>query len=189
MSIAAPEAQLSPDAAGDLEYVRQNFRPMSVAARPLVERGVLPQATYVMPDGTAMVPLDHEALLQDAGGDPGAVEARFRERFLAAGGDPAQADEEHEAWLSGGYGICLRATTPEAIVAKGALVASITALLERADPADTGWRIALRASVDALDSLECQFAQFDRERFGGPVTRDRLITGVRERFPELWRTR
>lgn len=159
---------------------------MSEAARPLVERGVLPRATYVLPDGTPMVPRDHEALLDDAGGDPDAIAQRFRDRYVAAGGDPAQAGEEHEAWLSGEYGACLWASIPEAIVAKGALMTAITALLARPAPTDAGWRGAVRAAVDGLDSLERPFARYDRERFGGPVSRDRLITGTRERFPDLW---
>ena len=96
--------------------------------RPLVERGVLPQATYVLPDG-ACGPADHAALLDDVGGDLDAVAARFRKRFLAAGGDPAAVDDEHQAWLSGEYGACLWQTTPEAIVAKSGLMAAITALL------------------------------------------------------------
>ena len=35
--------------------------------------------------------------------------------------------------------------------------------------------------MDALDALEKPFASFDRKRFG-PVSRDRCITAVRERF-------
>lgn len=186
MSLAAADALLPPTATDDLEYVRANFRPMSDTARPLVERGILPRATYVLPDGTPVVPLDHEALLEEAGGDPEAVTARFRDRFLAAGGDPAEADDEHAAWLSGEYGACLRATTPEAIVAKGALMGAITALLARPAPTDSGWCGATRAAVDALDALERPFARYDRERFGGPVSRDRLVTATHQRFPDLW---
>ncbi len=40
--------------------------------------------------------------------------------------------------------------------------------------------------ADALDAIERPFAAHDRERFGGPVSRDRLITGPRARFPEVW---
>jgi hypothetical protein len=36
--------------------------------------------------------------------------------------------------------------------------------------------------VDALDALEKPFARFDRARFDGPVSRDRCVTAVRERF-------
>jgi len=186
MSIAASDAQLPATATEDLEYVRTSFRPMSDAARPLVECGVLPRATYVLPDGTPMVPADHTALLDDARGDPDAVAATFRDRFVAAGGDAAEVDEEHAAWLSGEYGACLRATTPEAIVAKGGLMTAITALLAQPNPADDSWRVALRGAVDALDAIERPFARYDRERFGGPTSRDRLISRTRERFPKAW---
>src|SRR3954452_16069500 len=125
MSIAAPSSKLPADATDDLAYVEGAFQPMDDAIRPLVERGVLPQATYVLPDGTPMVPADHAALLADVGGDAEAVEREFRERFVAAGGEPAAVDEEYEAWLTGEYGACLHATTPEAIVAKDALMTAI----------------------------------------------------------------
>src|ERR1035441_7949205 len=39
------------------EYVRACFCPMDDAVRPLVERGVLPLATYVLPDGRRWCPL------------------------------------------------------------------------------------------------------------------------------------
>jgi hypothetical protein len=186
MPIAARTAQLPSDYHDDVEYVRAAFVPMDEDVRSLVERGVLPQATYVLPDGTAMVPDDHAALLEDAQGDPDAVTTRFRDRFIAAGGDPGAADQEHAAWLSGEYGACLRTTTPEAIVAKDGLMRAITALLAVPAPADEAWRVAVRASVDALDAIERPFARYDRDRFGGPSSRDRLITATRERFPDLW---
>lgn len=133
-----------------------------------------------------MVPGDHAALLDDAGGDPQRVAGLFRERYIAAGGDPDDADEEHEAWLSGEYGARLRSTSPEAIVAKSGLMTAIGALLARPAPAESSWRPALRSAVDALDALERPFAAWDRERFGTPSSRDRLITATRERFPDLW---
>ena len=154
----------------DIAYVRVNFRPLEDAE--LVQRRVLPQATYVLPDGTPMVPQTH-----------GAVTAgHFRERFIAAGGRPDEVEEELEAWLGGGYGACLRDPSPETIVAKGALMSAIGALLARPAPDDA----ALRAAVDALDALERPFAACDRERFGGSTSRDRLITEPRARFPQLW---
>jgi hypothetical protein len=60
----------------DIAYVRAEFRPLDAANAELVERGLLPRPTYVLPDGTPMVPETHGALLADG----------FRERFLAAGG-------------------------------------------------------------------------------------------------------
>jgi hypothetical protein len=186
MSLAASTAKLPADSAQDIEYVRTTFVAMDEAVRPLVERGILPQATYVLPDGTPMVPSDHAALLEDAAGGPDAVTARFKERFLAAGGAPAAVDEEHEAWLSGEYGACLWQTTPEAIVAKSGLVEAITALLADPREREQPWRTAIRGAVDALDALERPFARYDRERFGGPSSRDRLIAATRERFADLW---
>jgi Family of unknown function (DUF6058) len=174
-----PDAQLPADALDDIAYVRAAFRPLDGPAAELVERGLLPQATYVLPDGTPMVPETHAALLED---DPSGVADRFRERFLNAGGRPEDVEDELEAWLGGGYGVCLRDPSPEAIVAKGALMTAIGALLARAAPGDA----ALRGAVDALDALERPFAGHDRERFGGPVSRDRLITAPRERFPQIW---
>jgi hypothetical protein len=184
--LAVPTTQLPASATDDIAYVEASFAPMDEGVRPLVERGLLPLATYVLPDGTPMVPVDHAQLLDDAGGRPEAVAALFRERYLAVGGRPADAEAEYEAWLSGEYGACLYSTSPEAIVAKGALMEAITALLASPAPADASWSAALRGAVDALDVLERPFAAYDRERFGGPSSRDRLITGTRERFPEVW---
>jgi Family of unknown function (DUF6058) len=186
MSIAATDAQLPASASEDIAYVKRAFRPMDAEVHTLVERGVLPRATYVLPDGTPMVPSDHLALLEDVNGDPGGVAQAFRDRFIAAGGNPADADDEHAAWLTGEYGACLLTTTPEAIVTKGALMTAISALLIAPRPADHSWCLALRAAVDALDAIERPFAAYDRERFGGPTSRDRLITATRQRFPELW---
>src|SRR5215212_6785360 len=104
MSLADRESRLPDDAETDVKYVQACFRRLSDEARPLVERGILPRATYELPDGTPMVPDDHEALLEEADGQSDAVAARFRERFIVAGGDPSEVDEEHAAWLSGGYG-------------------------------------------------------------------------------------
>jgi hypothetical protein len=186
LMIAASDARLPDGAVEDREYVLASFRRLDDGVRDLVERGVLPRATYVLPDGTPMVPGDHAALLEDAGGDPEAVAARFRERFIAAGGDPAAVDEEHAAWLSGEYGACLHTTSPEAIVVKEALMTAITALLADPQTRKDHWRAALRGAVDALDAIERPFARYDRARFGGPTSRDRLITRTHERFSDLW---
>jgi hypothetical protein len=186
VSIAASTAQLPTSAEDDIAYVTASFQPMDKLVQPLVEARILPSATYVLPDGTPMVPADHAQLLEDVGGNPATVAAHFRERFVAAGGDPADADDEYEAWLSGEYGACLYTTSPEGIVAKRGLMDAIGALLARPAPTDESWRAALRGAVDSLDALERPFARYDRERFGGPCSRDRLITATRERFPQIW---
>jgi Family of unknown function (DUF6058) len=186
MPLAAADAQLPASASKDLAYVKRAFRPMDDEVHALVERGVLPRATYVLPDGTLMVPADHTALLADVNGNPDGVAQVFRDRFIAAGGNPADADDEHAAWLTGEYGACLLTTTPEEIVTKGALMTAIAALLTAPRPTDQSWSLALRGAVDALDAIERPFADYDRERFGGPTSRDRFITATRQRFPELW---
>jgi Family of unknown function (DUF6058) len=186
MSIGTSTAQLPASAEDDIAYVTASFQPMDESVKSLVEARILPSATYVLPDGTPMVPGDHAELLEDAGGNPAAVAAHFRERFVAAGGDPADADDEYEAWLTGEYGACLYTTSPEAIVAKGALMDAIGALLARPAPTDERWSSVLRSAVDSLDAMERPFARYDRQRFGGPCSRDRLITATRERFPQIW---
>jgi Family of unknown function (DUF6058) len=65
-------------------------------------------------------------------------------------------------------------------------MAAIASLLAVPAPAAPRWRAALRGAVEALDALERPFAAWDRERFNGPTSRDRLIIGVRDRFPDLW---
>lgn len=65
---------------------------------------------------------------------------------------------------------------------------AITALVARPAPADGSWCGALRSAVGALDALERPFATYDRERFGGLSSRDRLINSTHERFPEIWAT-
>jgi Family of unknown function (DUF6058) len=178
--------RLPESAERDIAYVKESFVALDDSTRPYVERGILPQATYVLPDGTPMVPSDHAQLLQDVDGDPAAVADDFRVRFIFAGGHPDEVQREYEAWLSGEYGACLHSTTPEAIAAKSALVGAIEALLAQPVPRHAWWRGALRGAVDALDALERQFAECDRVRFGAPTSRDRLITATRKRFPGVW---
>lgn len=179
-------ARLPESAEHDIAYVKESFQPMDDCTRPLVDRGILPQATYVLPDGTAMVPPDHCQMLREADGEPYAVAAHFRARFVFAGGDPDEVDREYDAWLSGEYGACLYSATPEAIVAKAALCAAIEALLCGPAPRHEWWRGALRAAVDALDALERPFAEHDRLRYGTETSRDRLITAPRQRFRDVW---
>jgi hypothetical protein len=79
--------------------------------------------------------------------------------------------------------------TPETIVRRGALVATVCELLVLARPGAPDWRDALRAHVDELDTLEREFApDYDRnlERLGRAPTRDLLTTASRERFPEVF---
>lgn len=186
MALYDDAAVLPPDARDDDAYVRERFVPMDPTVRALVEAGMLPRATYVLADGTPMVPPGHADMLADAGGDPGRVEAVFTERFLAAGGAPGDVAGELAAWLSGQYGACLHDPSPENLVAKDALMRAIVALRSRPRPEAAAWRAALRAAVDALDALELPFAAHDAARFGGPSSRARLIEASRRDYPALW---
>jgi Family of unknown function (DUF6058) len=177
--------------AADVAYVRANFVPLAEVAAgrdenvpDLVRRGLLPRPTYVLPDGTEMVPHDYLALADEAGGAE-RLPAEFARRCTALGLD---AGEEWEAYLSGEYGVCLREVTPETIARKTALVSSITGLLDDPRPEDDRWRERLRTDVDALDALEREFSpDYDRSgRFPLPPTRDRLIRAARERFAEVF---
>jgi hypothetical protein len=167
--------------ARDLDYVRANYVPLEEAVRDAIERGMLPRPSYVLPDGTEMVPADYFGLVD--------VRPSFERRYLAAGGHPDELEEEWAGYVSGLYGVCLREVTPETIVRKGVLVDSLTRLLAEPRPEDSEWCDRLRAEVEELDGLEREFApDYDRnlERFGRPPTRDLLIKGARERFPELF---
>jgi hypothetical protein len=74
--------------------------------------------------------------------------------------------------------VCLKRATPENIERKSWLVERLEGMV-RAEPKDEAWRGQVAPLVDELDDLERPFAQYDRVRFGGPVSRDRLITAIR----------
>jgi Family of unknown function (DUF6058) len=175
--------------AADLAYVRANYLTLDEACagrsetpddvRQLMAEAKLPQASYVLPNGTEMVPADYFQLA-DAGREA------FGRRFLAAGGAPNALEEEWQGYLSGAYGVCLKEQSAENIVRKDRLVRTIERLLARAKPQDPEWRDELRSSVEELDLLERPFApDYDRARWG-PSSRDRCITLPRERFPDVF---
>jgi hypothetical protein len=175
--------------AADVAYVRANYLALEEACakraetpeevRALIAEGRLPRPSYVLPDGTEMVPRDYFAIA-DAGRED------FARRFLEAGGSAAELEEEWQGYLSGAYGVCLKEQSPESIVEKDRLVRAIEGLLAEPKPADPSWSDRLRSSVEELDQLERPFApEYDRARWG-PSSRDRFITAPRERFPELF---
>src|SRR5919197_4768367 len=151
----------------DVAYVRGNYVSfMEICAGrreppgevfALIEQGLLPQPSYVLPDGTAMFPPDYFALLDDAGA-PERMRAEFERRY---GGD--DLEEDWAGYLSGLFGVCLRDVTPETIARKEQLVDRIEALLEAPHPGNRAWCEELRASVDELDGLERPFSpDYDR---------------------------
>lgn len=185
--------------AADVEYIRAGFVDLdelcrrtsrdAAAVRADIEAGLLPGASYVLDDGTEMVPPDYFVLVDDAGGVDRLHDAFVQRLQRAAAADPeppSDAEEEWQAYLSGEYGVCLKHVTPENIVRKGALVARIEQLLAGPDPDGADWPGRLREAVDELDALERQFAAFDKVRFGGPSSRERLITAARTAYPAVF---
>jgi hypothetical protein len=181
-----------PLTAADIDYIRDNYVTLEEACAgrretpervlALVEAGRLPEPSYWLPDGTAMVPADYFVLL-DKAGSLSDLRAHFSRRFLDAGGEPADVDDEWNAYLNGLYGVCLRNVTPETIVRKSALVGSLGGLLADPRPQDDEWKATLRRQVDDLDTLERDFSpDYDRTRFDRPPTRDRLIAAARKRY-------
>ena len=185
----------------DVEYIRAGFIPLDELCRDRgyepaqvhshIDAGRLPRPSYVLDDGTEMVPHDYFDLAEEAGGTERLREEFMRRYSIAASREQVALEPpeaEWEAYLSGEYGVCLRAVTPETIVRKSALVAELDTLLSEPRPEDTGWAARLQSRVGELDELEREFApSYDRIRFGGPSSRDRLITAARERYPDLFR--
>lgn len=180
----------------DIEYIRTNYRPLAEVCsehgqeaeevRALIRDEALPAASYVLPDGTEMVPDDYFQLVDEASG-PERLRQEFERRHEAAGGPASELQEDWDGYISGLYGVCLRHVSPETIVRKGQLVTSIGRLLADAEPEDTAWRERLRAEVDELDTLEREFSpDYDRKRFDRLPTRDLLIVAARERYPDLF---
>jgi hypothetical protein len=151
----------------DVAYITANFVPLTDdGVRAHIAAGRLPGPAYVLDDGTEMVAPDHLALVDRAGGID-----RLRDWF------EARAPGEWDDYLSCEYAVCLRSVTPETIVRKAELVERIEQLLADDEPS-----AELAAAVGELDALLRPFAPYDRIRFGGPVSRDRYVTAVRERF-------
>jgi hypothetical protein len=137
----------------------------------------------VLPSGERRYPPDYFALL-DAFGIESLADG-FRARYLAAGGTADEADEDWQGYLSGQFGVCLRAVTPESMVTKNRLIARIEELAGASAPDDPSWRDALRTAVGELDSLLRPFTDYDRERWED-TSRDRHITRVRTKWQEVF---
>lgn len=180
----------------DVAYIRDNFRALADLCRDrgqdfetvkaLVRERRLPAPSYLLHDGTEMVPADYFALVDRAGG-PDQLRREFERRYRAAGGASDELEDDWHGYLDGVYGICLRSVSPESIVRKSHLVESITALLENAAPADAAWSTQLQRQVNELDALEREFSpDYDRHRFERPPSRDLLIARTRQQFQELF---
>lgn len=174
-----------PLTAADETYVRARFRPQGPSERERADAGLAPQPSYCLPDGTAMLSAASDPELL-AAPDRETLARRFKARWTGAGGRPEDAPAELEAWLGGGYGVCLPDPGPETILAKEGLAQAITALSARARPEEEWWRATLRAAVAAYDALVLPFASVDPQRFGAPTSRSRLVDDVRAAWPQAF---
>jgi hypothetical protein len=145
--------------------------------RTLMLQRLLPLPSYLRSDGAEMVPDDLLALATTAGGPE-----RLPDWFAGQWGNPGDVDEAWDEYLSGQL-VCLRRVTPHSMKRKQQLCVAIEGQLADPRPGSTQWLVDLHELVDELDELEPAFTAYDRLRFGGPVSRDRLITAVRSRFP------
>jgi hypothetical protein len=180
----------------DIAYIRTNYRPLAevcdehgdqlAAVEELIRARRLSAPSYVLADGTGMVPADYFALVDEAGGVE-RLRDEFERRHRDAGGPPAELDADWEGYIDGIYAVCLRSVSPETIVRKEQLVVSVGLLLEHPQPDDACWQERLAREVEELDALEREFSpDYDRRRFGRPPTRDVLIVAARERYPNLF---
>jgi uncharacterized protein DUF6058 len=173
----------------DDSYVNEWFLPVPELAeqasvpvdelRRLMLTNRIPLPSYLRSDGAQMVAPDLLDLAERAGGVD-----RLPSWFASHFPDPRTAISEWDAYLAGQY-VCLRSVTPDNMKRKDELVDAIEHALDHARPESGTWRSDLHRLVDALDELEPPFAPYDRLRFGGPVSRDRLIDAARARFPRL----
>lgn len=177
----------------DDAYVREHFVEATPEAMEQMLADRLPLPSYVLGDGTPMVPADHGALAEVAGGLD-----RLRGWFVAFWpDDPATGEQEWDHYLSGQY-VCLRDVTPTRIRAKTERVAEAAAAVDllRHDPHDPIGRGLLGQAVDGvlavpgLDAILLPMTAYDRLRFGGPTVRERWVDGPRAAFltpvPPVW---
>jgi hypothetical protein len=141
--------------------------------------GRVPLPSYLRSDGTEMV---HADLLDlgDLAGGLSLLPAWFQAQFA----DEAEGKEEWTSYLSGQY-VCLWTVSPRTIQRKDAVTKRISGMLASPDPSSREWLASLHAAVDELDELEPPFTAYDRLRFGGPVSRDTMITDVRRDYPRV----
>jgi uncharacterized protein DUF6058 len=160
-----------------IEESAQTSRFEADEIRRLMLANRLPLPSYIRSDGKQMVARDLLDLLDEAGGAD-----RLPGWFAARWDSPGEAIEQWDAYLSGQY-VCLRRVHPDTMRRKDELVAAITSELETQRPESAEWLERLHTLVDELDEIEPPFAPYDRLRFGGPISRDRLIDDVRRQFP------
>ncbi len=179
------------DGYSTLEALCADRAESAAEVKELIEQGLLPRPSYILDDGTGLFPSDYFRLADEAGGPERLREwfaDRHRAASLAHGRTGDELEQDWQAYLNGTFGICLQQVTPETIVRKAVLVASLCELLMLPRPRDAEWRRAMREQVEELDALEREFTpDYDRgEEQDRPPTRDLLIAAARERYPDVF---
>jgi predicted DNA-binding transcriptional regulator AlpA len=196
----------------DVTHIRGNFLNMNDVMEKSgvthevitkwLDRGEFPEPTYLTQDGVLWYPpylvilvqrslrndtnpkyeflLDAKKVLEK----PGYV-YRFGQ-VEKTGTDDEDAEKMWDDFKSGLYGACLRKPDPKSIMAKGSLIKTIKELLANPDPENVEWCEKLRKTVNELDSVEAQFTDFDRKRFGGTVSRDVYITSIKKQYSHIF---
>lgn len=171
----------------DDAYVRAHFVPADETSLRLTADGTAPLPSYVLSDGTPMVPADHLALVARAGA-PQRVRDWFLRHWLEAVEGP-DLDAGERAWRTYLAGRCvdLVEVTPIAMRIRDARTrqaAEALAVLAD-DPGDVTARSSLSEAVDGgygvrgLDSLLLPGCDHDRLRFGEPLPRRQWVDDVR----------
>lgn len=169
----------------DDAYVREHFVPAGADSLRLMADDLVPQASYLLSDGTPMVPPDHLRAVDWAG----SVE-RVHDWFVAFWpDDAAAADAEWRTWLDGRQ-VDVRRTDPVTIRRRNLMVDQARAAVEvlRTHPRDHVARGSLGEALDGgevvsgLDQLLLPMTGYDRLRLGGPTLRDTWVDAVRQEF-------
>jgi RimJ/RimL family protein N-acetyltransferase len=177
----------------DDAYARDHFEPATPEAMRLMLDGLLPLPSYVLRDGTPVVPADHALAAEVAGGTD-----RLRAWFLAFWeGEEAVGEQEWARYLAGQH-VHVRELLPTRLRQVTERVAEAAAAVDllRRDPHDGVARGMLGEAVDGvlavpgLDALLRPMTAYDRLRFGGPTLRERWVDAPRAAFltprPPVW---
>ena len=183
-----------PMTAADEAHAREHCVPVASddVLRDVVD-GRLPLPSYVLPDGTPMVPRDHGEPARVAGGTE-----RLHDWFVAFWPDEPAVGESAWRDYRDGRSWQLRTATPVGIRQVTSRVAQARRALDvlGRDPHDPVGRGLLGEAVDGalavtgLDDLLLPSTAHDRLRLGGPTLRDTWVEEPRRRHltpshPEL----
>lgn len=161
----------------DDAYVREHFREASEAEIGLMLRGELPLPSYLLSDGTPMVPTDLLEPLEIAGGAE-ALPGWFASHWPV----PEEAEQAWADYLSGQL-VHLASVTPLSIRAEARWVSQAREGIRRlaARPRDPVARGLVGEATERLEVLYLPTCGHDRLRFGGPAPLETRVHDVRRR--------